>query len=317
MKHNTDCFCGIDFQRDYFSAVQYSLKERAVTLISIQPFPAEKQTEEWKVWRRELKKSRSRLRLFCPSISSAIPAQYAVIKLLTVDANEPSVEDALKWELTQHLASEPDDFVFDAQEMAGIATERTRTFLLAAYRRTLVEQTADMLRNSGFEPLAIGLDIFGLINVFEANYRECLAAPCLLVHCEEAITKLVLSRGGEFLEFHSFNNHDDATDGKNFAAAVASEIKRFCRDRTPEAIYATGSWFQQIPRQDTFFETVKGAELLNPFRKVSCQIAVGDQQLREYSTQLAVAVGLALQRAHATAEAGLAVTKPEGLEVAA
>jgi len=190
MKHNTDCFCGIDFQRDYFSAVQYSLKERAVTLISIQPFPAEKQTEEWKVWRRELKKSRSRLRLFCPSISSSIPAQYAVIKLLTIDANEPSVEDALKWELTQHLVGEPDDFVFDVQEMVGIATERTRTFLLAAYRRTLVEQTADMIRNSGFEPLAIGLDIFGLINVFEANYRECLAVPCLLVHCEETTTKL-------------------------------------------------------------------------------------------------------------------------------
>jgi Tfp pilus assembly PilM family ATPase len=317
MKHNTDCFCGIDFQRDYVSAVQYSLKERAVTHVSIQPFPAGKLTEEWKVWRRELKNGKPRLRFFCPSVSGAIPAQYAIIKLLTVDADEPSVEDALKWQLTQHLVGEPEDFVFDAQEMTGIATERTRTFLLAAYRRTLVEQTADMIRNAGFKPLAIGLDIFGLINVFEANYRERLSVPCLLVHCEEAITKIVLSRGGGFLDFHCFNNHHDATDEKSFAAAVASEIKRFCRDRTPEPIYATGSWFQQIRRRETFFETVTGAELLNPFRDVTCQIVINDQQLREYATQLAVAVGLALQQASAFAEAGLAASRSKVREVAA
>ena len=254
-----------------------------------------------------MKNGKPRLRFFCPFITGAIPAQYAVVKLVTLDADEPSVEEALEWELTQHLVGEPDDFVFDAQEMTGIVTGRTRTFLLAAYRRTLVEQTADMVRSANFKPLAIGLDIFGLINAFEANYRERSAAPCLLVHCEEAITKLILSRSGEFLDFHCFNNHNDAIDEKSFTATVASEIDRFCRAGRPEAIYVTGSWFQQILRRETFFETVKGAELLNPFREVKCQVVIDGQQLKDSSTQLAVAVGLALQPASAVAGAGLAV----------
>ena len=41
---------------------------------------------------------------------------------------------------------------------------------------------------------------------------------------------------------------------------------------------------------------VPGAEMLDPFRKVKCQVVIDEQQLKEYSTQLAVAVGLALQR---------------------
>ncbi len=312
MKQRADCFCGIDFQGDYFSAVEYSLTERAVTLIFIQPFPAGKRAEEWKVWRRELKNGKPRLGLFCTSIAGAIPAQYAVINLATLDADEPSVEEALEWELTQHLSGERADFIFDAQEMTGIADGRTRTFLLAAYRRTLVEQTTDMIRSAGFDPLAIGLDIFGLINAFEANYRERPAAPCLLVHCEEAITKLVLSRSGEFLDFHCFNNRNDAGDEKGFTAKVASEIDRFCRAGRPEAIYATGSWFRQITRREAFFETVKGAELLDPFREVKCQVEIDGQQLSDYSTQLAVAVGLALQQARAVAGSGLPTPASSG-----
>jgi Tfp pilus assembly PilM family ATPase len=303
MKQNTDCFCGIDFQSDYFSTVQYSLKDRAITLISIQPFPTGKRAGEWKTWRRELKNGKPRLSFFCPFIAGAIPAQYAIIKLVSVDADEPSVEDALKWELEQQVVGEPADFVFDAQEMTGVATGKTRTFLLVAYRRALVEQTAEMIRSAKFKPLAIGLDIFGLINVFEANYRERSAAPCLLIHCEEEMTKLVLSRSGEFLDFRCCDTGNYANDETAFSAAVAGEIDRFCSGRRPEAMYATGSWFQQVLRREAFFETVKGVELLNPFREIKCQVVIDEQQLKEYSTQLAVAVGLALQRASIAGEA--------------
>jgi Tfp pilus assembly PilM family ATPase len=249
-----------------------------------------------------LKNGKPRLKYFSQGIAAAIPAQYAVVKLATVDADEPSVEEALKWELAQSFAGNPDDFVFDAQEMVGIATGKTRTFLLAAYRRKLVEQTADMVRSAGFKPQAVGLDIFGLINVFEANYRERSAAPCLLIHCEESVTKLILSRGGEFLDFRCFDSSGHATDELAFAAAAASEIDRFCQGRRPEAMFATGSWFQQVLHREAFFETIPGAELLNPFREVKCQVVIEEQQLKEYSTQLSVAVGLALQRASLLSE---------------
>ncbi len=317
MKPTTDSFCGIDFQSDYFSAVQYSLKERAITLLSIQPFPAGKRAGEWKLWRRELKNGRPRLRYFSRAIAGAIPAQYAVVKLATVDADEPSVEEALKWELAQGIAGNPDDFIFDAQEMVGITAGKTRTFLLAAYRRKLVEQAVQMVKSAGFKPQVIGLDIFGLINVFEANYRERSAAPCLLIHCEESIIKLILSRGGEFLDFRCFDTGDHVTDEIAFATAAASEIDRFCQGRRPEAMYATGSWFQQVLRREAFFETIPGVELLNPFREVKCQVVIEEQQLREYSTQLAVAVGLALQRASLASEDSPAAALPRREELSA
>ena len=300
MNPNTDSFCGLDFQRDYISAVQYSIEEEAVTLIAIQPFPSGKREERWKIWRRELKTGRRCLRFFTPAVACGMPAEYAIVKLVTLDADEEAPEEAIAWELQQTAVDPVEEFVFDFQEMAHEEGHGVRTCLLAACRRDLVDRTAEMVRNVKFKPFIVDFDIFALINVFAANYPEVWAAPNLIVHCEEEVTKLVLSHRGAFLGFHSFETAAGSLNAVESAARSAFEIDHFCvahlGGARPGGIYATGSYFQQPLRRDVFFERIEGTRLLDPFRAIKCQVVIDGQQLRDYSLQLAVAVGLALRR---------------------
>ena len=109
------------------------------------------------------------------------------------------------------------------------------------------------------------------------------------------MTKLVLTQNGDFLDFHCFEHKDATVNTVGFASTAATEIDRFLSAAAiggRPGIYATGSNFQQIVNREAFFRRVQGAEILNPFRAIKCQVTIDEQQLQDYSMQLAVAVGL-------------------------
>ena len=304
MKSHNTSVCGLDFQKEYISVVQYSPEENAVTLISIQPFADEAAHDAWKQREQELKSIKGRLRFFSPAVTCGIPAECAVVKICLLDANERNVDEALTWELAQQINGSLDEYAFDFEEIrpGGAAGSPTKKFLAAAYRQEIVTRLAGIARSVKFEPRGIGLDIFGLVNAFEANYPDRKSALSLLVHSERHSTKLVLTQNGSFLDFHCFEHTTAPVDSLGFATALAGEIGRFLAtakvpgDAEARAgVYASGSFFQQADVRDALFEKVMGAEMLNPFRYIKCQVAIDEQQLQEYSTQLAVAVGLALQ----------------------
>jgi Tfp pilus assembly PilM family ATPase len=303
MKSHNTSICGLDFQTEYLSVVQYSPEENAVTLVSIQPFSGGADHDEWKQREHELKNIKGRLRFFSPAITCGIPAEYAIVKILMVDAGERNIGEAIRWELSQQMSGPIEEYVFDFQEIepeeVGSVTKR---FLAAAYRRELVSRVAGIMQSVKFEPRGVGLDIFGLVNIFEANYPDKTAAPCLLVHSERQVTKLVLARNGAFLDFHVFEHPTAPQDSLGFATLLADEITRFLATvdtgggaARGAGVYASGSLYQQADVRDALFEKVRGAEMLNPFRYIKCHVAIDEQQLQQYSAQLAVAVGLALQ----------------------
>jgi Tfp pilus assembly PilM family ATPase len=305
MKSNTTSICGLDFQMEYLSVVQYSPEENAVTLVSIQPFTPDTAKDEWRQREEELKNIKGRLRFFSPAVTCGMPSEYAIVKICPVDADERDIREALTWELAQQINGSIAEYAFDYQEIEpddGALGAVAKNFLVAAYREELVIRLAAIVRSVKFAPRGINLDIFGLINVFEANYPDKKDVPSLLVHSEQQTTKLVLARGGRFLDFHCFDHAGAPSYSNGFAAVLAEEIGRFLatsersgRGKAPVAVYASGSLFQQSDARDALFEKVAGAEMLNPFRYIKCQAAIDEQQLQEYSTQLAVAVGLALQ----------------------
>jgi Tfp pilus assembly PilM family ATPase len=293
-------FCGLDLQRDYFSIVQYSAEERAVTLLSIvSPFGAEAAADEWKTWKNVLKKNRGRLLSYNPSVVCSMPSEYAVIKLIPIDADEENTGETLRWELGQQIVGSIDDYVFDFEEVAGAAGAATRKFLAVAYRRELVNRMAGMVRSVKMDPQIVDIDIFGLMNVFEANYRDKKKVPSLLVHSELDVTKFVLTHRGAFRDYHCFEHKTGSMDAAGFAVALSAEIDRFLSASGTVAastgIYISGSYFRQSTIRDIFFEKVTGADVLNPFREIKCRALIEEDQFQEYSTQLAVAVGLALR----------------------
>jgi Tfp pilus assembly PilM family ATPase len=300
MKTDTASFCGLDLQNDYFSIIQYSTDERAVTLLWLQePFSDSGGIDQWKTWKSELKKSRGRLRFFSPTVICGMPSQYAVVKLVPVDADEQRVDETVAWELGQQTGDPLEEYSFDYQEVEAGQAAAERTVLAVAYRRELVNRMADTVRSIRMRPQIVDVDIFGLVNAFSANYRDRIADVSLLVHAEPAITKFVLTANGGFGNYHCFEHKNASVDPAGFASLLSVEIEKFLRASKGMSgrpgIYMTGSFFQQQISCDAFCEKVPGAEFLDPFRTIQCQVKVDEQQSQKYSAQLAVAVGLALR----------------------
>jgi Tfp pilus assembly PilM family ATPase len=308
MQTDRTSFCGLDLQKDYFSIVQYSTDERAVDNLSIQPFADRKGIDQWKTWRNEIKQSRGRLRFFSPAVICGMPSQYAVVKLVPIDSDEQRVDEAVAWELGQQIGGPLEEYSFDFQEAEAGRRDEERTVLAVAYRRELVRRMADIVRGIRMRPQVVDLDIFGLVNVFSANYRERMADTSLIVHSEPAMTKFVLTRNGGFGNYHCFEHDNASVDPAGFASMLSAGIDRFLgaskeNGRRP-GIYITGSYFQQDICGEAFREKVPGAELLDPFRNIDCQVKIEEQQLQKYSTQLAVAIGLALRGAEMSGKTG-------------
>jgi Tfp pilus assembly PilM family ATPase len=305
MKTDMTSCCGLDLQKDYFSIIQYSAAERAVTLLSIKPFSDREDAHVWKAWKEELKKNRGSLRFFNPSVVCGMPSEHAVVKLVPLDADEEHTGEAVAWELGQQIDGPLDEYVFDFQEPENGQRSAQRKALAVAYRRVLVNRMADLIRNVNMHPKVIDLDIFGLVNVFSANYRERTDTVSLLVHSESEMTKLVMTRKGGFMNFHCFEHKSGSVDPAGYASLLSSEIDRFCavteENTSRPDIFITGSYFQQDISRDSFFEKVPSAELLDPFRAITCQVKIDEYQIPKFSTQLAVAVGLALRGAGSTA----------------
>lgn len=301
MKQTTDICCGLDLQRDYIGIAIYSARERAASQVNIRPIVAGTSRDNWESWETELKAIKSPLKRYASSVICSIPAEYAVVKRCMLDADEPKVAEALEWELSQQIMGSIDEYMFDYQETGAALEGPVRTFLVAAYRREFVDRIAGIIRRIKLEPRIIDLDIFGLINIFEANYPEKMQGISLLVHSEQHLTKLVVTKDGGFLDFHCFDHGTGFADPAGYGVALAAEIGRFVATQQapfdPKGnTFATGSYLKNAENRTAVFEALQGVELLNPFRSITCQLeGIQDDQLLDHSTQLAVAVGLSLR----------------------
>lgn len=295
MKSNAANFCGLDLQKDKLSFVQFSTEENAVTLIALQPVSSGNSNDAWQIWLNGLSAMKGRLRYFTGDVVCGLPSEYAQIRHCLIDEEEKNWQEAVEWEIGQQILGTRDEYVIDYEQTTGGGG--TKKYLAVAYRKALVDRTVGILRKVKLTPRIIDLDIFGLINAFEVNYPEKRDDVSLLVHTEQTLTKLVLTGDGTFLDFYSFEHPDEGT----FPGVLGEKIEGFLSslqktgDGAKERVYLAGSYFSPEARRKPILEKIPGAEMLDPFRKVPCQVAIDEQHLREYSTKLVVAVGLALR----------------------
>jgi Tfp pilus assembly PilM family ATPase len=293
MKSNNNNYCGLDLQKDNLSVVQFSNEENAVTLISLQPVSTGSGDDPWQTWQNELSAMKDRLKSFSKNTICGIPSEYAQIKHCLIDDAAMDWREAVEWEMGQQILGLRNEYVID-YELAVGGGRGAKKYMTVAYRKELVARTKEMLKMVKLVPRIIDLDI---INVFEANYPEKRDDVSLLVHVERSLTKMVLSTNGTFLDFCTFEHADEET----FPDVLQKKIEGFLSpvekigDGAAESVYLTGSYFSPAARREPVLETITGSEILDPFRKIPCQVAIEAPQLREFSPQLAVAVGLALR----------------------
>jgi Tfp pilus assembly PilM family ATPase len=292
---------GLDFQKDYISIAQFIPDEQSVTLVAIQPIENGADGELWDKVARELKGLKGKFKFTSPDVVCSLPSEYAIVKRMAIDSDEQEPSDVIEWELSQQIIGSMDDYIFDFQEAGQSKEDGLVEYLVVAYRNQVVQKITSIARNCKLNPLVVDLDICALINVFEANYRERLSAPAIIVHAENGLSKLILAQNSNLLDFATFAYDAALIEGDLYADRLQGEIGRFLSvngtfvSGDPIGVYLSGSFFSQSAFLETVVNTVPNSELLYPFRKLDCRIGVDEEQLKKYAAQLSVAVGLALR----------------------
>jgi hypothetical protein len=142
--------------------------------------------------------------------------------------------------------------------------------------------------------------MFGLINVFEANYQEQVHAPAALVLGNEGKSTVILTRGATLLDFDVCLHDPGTPSADEYGMKIAESIERLCvldggSPQEKPDIYCAGSLFSQAEYIDSIALKFGKTQLLDPFKKIACRAGKGEEDLRKYSHQLGVAVGMALQ----------------------
>ncbi|NLP02498.1 MAG: pilus assembly protein PilM [Fibrobacter sp.] len=300
MKKSPRYISGLDIQNDYISVTQYSFEQDAVLLIAIQPVSTVENIDQLQNTENKLKELRGKFKFHSPDVVCSIASDCAVIKHISCDRDEPDLKGMVKWELSQQLISQVDQYVFDFQELLS-SNGNSRDVLAVAFHSESVKNLTSMLKKLKLNPLVMDLDIFALINVHEANYKENIPFNTIIVHGESEKTKMVLTKNGVFLDNDSFEYNYEAIDPVSYFQRLQGEISRFAGLSGINAgdgslrILFTGSLFCQEEFRDAAGGFMGNGEILNPFRKVNCLAGVDEENLAKYSPQLAVAVGLALR----------------------
>ncbi|MFW6244284.1 MAG: type IV pilus biogenesis protein PilM, partial [Fibrobacterota bacterium] len=293
---------GLDIQKNYISIAQYAPLDSAVLQVAIQPLSVDEfEGNFWDTVAEELKNMKKIFRFGTPDVVCSLISEQAVIKTFQVESDEADQQEVLNWELEHHLAGSANEYAYDFQEIASGLQEVNRRYLAAAVRQEAVAKLRKTIRSVKLNPLVIDLDLFALVNVFEANYSERLSETAVLVHAEDTCTRLVLTNNGSFIDYAVFDYSADEQNEQLFCEQLRQESDRLVSvnsDFLTEGQVATffaGSLFADQQFSPSVLNSIARSELLNPFRKISCTIGVDDEQLKTYSSQLAVAVGLALR----------------------
>lgn len=288
MKTSKNCSSGLDIQKEYVTLAQYVPDDHAVTMVAIQPVES---ADTGGFPLRELKTLKNKFKFSGTPVACSLAGDNAIVKKIQVDNNEKNIHDVVKWELGQQIIGDPEDYAWDYQE-CGTGTDSLKQVLLAAYRQDTMDDLYLLLKQNKMAPVVVDLDLFALINVFEANYDDLISQQVGLVHAEADHAAVVLTQNGTYLEHECFT-YGMNTDARGFAGQLQAAVQRIGVGTVP--LFCAGSLFTQEGYLDSVRQLYQNFDLLHPFRKVGCRIGVDNEQLSGYLPQLAIAVGLALR----------------------
>jgi Tfp pilus assembly PilM family ATPase len=294
MAQRGDCVSGIDITRESISIAQYSASENTVVNASVIPNPledADPSADIVSLLRAKFKKVAAQIRCKGQAAAIAVPSNQAVVKTFMLDADENDVRGALEWELGQHIIGALDEYAYDFEPVAR--TGGVARYLAVAYRNSSVKKLVSLAKAGGLLPLVVDLDMFALVDVFEANYAEDVSTPCVIIHGGSESSKMVLTRDGAFYGFDVMEQSREMASPDAYALQMLDAIERSFQGRPP--VYLTGPLFSDADFTESVCSRMGGAQVLNPFKTIRSTANIPDSDLTKCIPYLAVAVGLALR----------------------
>ena len=290
---------GLDFQKKHICIAQYHPEENAVVSIIIKPIE-EVSDDWWENVRIDFKKLVVDLKFAGQDVYCALPSDYAVIKRISLDKDESAVEDALLWDFGQNVVGAAEEYVSDYQPIPQYTTDTTKEFLFVGCRHESVKKLTGVLRVNRCNPLLLDVDILSLINVYEANYRDRLDLPAVIVQASEESSRLILTQGGTLVGFSTMDHRGEALTPGIYIPQLQEALTQACANHPDfnsslREIFLAGALFLQPDFATRIGEAVSGVQILNPFKSVACRVEMSEVDLNRYAPNIAAAVGLALR----------------------
>jgi Tfp pilus assembly PilM family ATPase len=300
MASQKDSISGIEIRNGLITIAQYFPQENSVGSIIIKPMSDAAGQDFDLALKTELKNLITEIDYKNQNVALSLPSEYAIVKKLSLDSDEKDVSEAIGWELSQHIIGAIEEYSFDYEGLGQSADGAVKQYLAVAYRSSSIQKLVALLKANKLNPLVVDLDMFGLINVFEANYQEQVHAPAALVLGNEGKSTVILTRGATLLDFDVCLHDPGTPSADEYGMKIAESIERLCvlNGGSPQEkpdIYCAGSLFSQAEYIDSIALKFGKTQLLDPFKKIACRAGKGEEDLRKYSHQLGVAVGMALQ----------------------
>ncbi len=294
MKTSGGSLNGIDLGTAYICWARGVPHDRLISNVGIQPLPGGSSTW-WDAVKDGFTDLADTVKLGREDAVFSLPAEFSLVKRVRMDSTEPDPQAVLEWELSQQMPGEPDDFAWNSEQV-GIDGPN-QEFLVAGYRREVINQVKSLCRLSKLKLAVIDIDAFALVNVFEINYPDRLAEYSCLVQIDLQRTKVILTNNGRFADIETFDHSAEMKAVDSYAEVLRRTVGRMSEingcDTSP-TIFLSGCGLMQEGLALSLCDALPGAEVLNPFKTITCNVTMTEDELSMYSPQLAVAVGLAL-----------------------
>ena len=215
MASRKDSIYGIEIGKGVTLA-QYLPEDNAVGSIVIKPISDAPAQQYDATLRSELKDLIADLELKRQWVAVSLPSEFAIVKKVSLDGDEDDPGEAILWELSQHVIGSIEEYSVDFDPIGKPSPDAVQQYLVVAYRTASVRKLVSLLKANKLSPCIVDLDMFAIINVFEANYPERLSLPALLVlafasfvlielwpdlHRPAGVTYLPISIGDVYIRF--------------------------------------------------------------------------------------------------------------------
>jgi Tfp pilus assembly PilM family ATPase len=299
MASRGDSVNGIEIKKEHIGIAQYSPSENTVVNASLVIAPldeAESADTGLSALKPGIRKLIAKIQAEGQDAVVSMPSDCAVVKKVMLDRNESNVRDAVEWELSQQVIGSMDDYVFDFQPLPDDGAE-VKWCLAAAYKSALVQKIVGLLKASKVTPVAVDLDMFALINVFEANYPDLVASPALIIHGRDDSTNIIVTQRGTFVDCEFAVHRSGLSSPDSYADMLRETIAQSFPQAASPPLFCTGSAFSQQDFAEGVFSRLGNARMLNPFETIQSRIGIPEADLQKCLPYLSVAVGLAIRGA--------------------
>jgi Tfp pilus assembly PilM family ATPase len=157
---------------------------------------------------------------------------------------------------------------------------------------------ASLLKAGKLNAVAVDLDMFALVNVFEANYSDFVMSPAIIVHGKEHATSIIVTQNGSFLDFEIIDHQAGLSAADSYADLINETVGQgFASLSQPSTfpIFCTGPVFGRPEFSDSVFSRLGNAQMLNPLSSIKATVSIPQDDIKQCIPFLAVAVGCAIR----------------------